>query len=588
MITKHIFALLLPAMLFTGCGEPSSSPDESGETSEDQVTQIADEYVDAFLAAQPEYATLFGAAGADHSAIHDASPEAIAAWEAREDEWLTRLEQIDASALDGQPEWVLHGFLLETLQSSQQIRTCKRDLWTVDQLGGWQVTYPMIAGVQPLGTDLAREDALTRFGSLPRYIETEIENLREGIRQGYLSPRLAVERVLDQLDALAGASAEDSPFFVLAGRDSSQSFKSAVTRVIADSIQPATIRYRDFLRDEYLPAARSEIAVAANRDGSDCYRALLRDETTLNMTPEEIHELGLETMKVIRSEMREIGLKTFGTEDVTELLEKLRTEPEYRFDTADEIKQTAEEAIARAKIEMPLWFGLVPEADVVVEPIPKFEEDSAPVGMYLPPAEDGSRPGTYRINLGSPEEKPIAPHEAIAFHEGIPGHHLQIAIAQERTSSHRLMRYLFMTAFVEGWALYSERLSDEMGLYSSELSRMGMLSTLAFRAARLVVDTGMHALGWSRQQAIDYMAENTLEGISDIEVEIDRYIVWPGQATAYMVGNLEIWRLRRLAEERLGPDFDIREFHDVVLGNGALTLPMLEYQVEHWIDRKAG
>jgi uncharacterized protein (DUF885 family) len=579
-----MFVLTLVVLPLFGCEHQSESSDAQTQVAAESVARIADTYLDEFFAFTPEYATFFGVAGVDHGAVSDLSPEATRDWESKQDGWYEELMQIDPSDLEGRSEWILHGFLRERLQAERQMRVCRTELWPVDQMSGWQVLYPMLTALQPLGSDETREAALTRFGSLPSVIDTEIANLEEGLRLGYSSPGLVVERVTAQLDDLIDTPAEESPFFALAHRDSTEEFREAVVTLIRDSIQPATRRYRDYLRDTYLPNARVRADVAANPNGSECYRALIRDATTLDRSPEEIHELGLKTMKAIHAEMRQISEASFGGDDIPVLMQRLRSEPQFRFNNADEIQRSAEEAIARAKVEMPNWFGLIPASDVVVEPIPVFEQASAPVGSYVPPSEDGTRPGIYRINLGSPEERPRAPHEAVAFHEGIPGHHLQVAIAAERASSHPLTRYLFMTSFVEGWALYSERLADEMGLYSSELSRLGMLSNLALRAARLVVDTGIHALGWSRQEAIDYMAANTAEGLREIEIEVDRYIIMPGQATAYMVGNLEIQRLRRLSEERLGSSFKISDFHDLILREGAVTLPMLADQVERWIE----
>jgi uncharacterized protein (DUF885 family) len=236
---------------------------------------------------------------------------------------------------------------------------------------------------------------------------------------------------------------------------------------------------------------------------------------------------------------------------------------------------------------MPRWFGIVPRADVVIQPYPAFQEASAPLGQYWPPAEDGSRPGTYMINLYQPERQPRGMIEGIAFHETIPGHHLQIAIQQELQDVHPLARYLIATAFSEGWGLYSERLADEMGLYGSDLDRLGMLSLQAFRAGRLVVDTGLHAFGWTRERAVDYMLANTAETPETVGVEVDRYIITPGQATAYMIGMLEIRRLRELAEARLGDRFDIRAFHDRVLEDGGVTLPLLGEKIEAWVEAEA-
>jgi uncharacterized protein (DUF885 family) len=289
-------------------------------------------------------------------------------------------------------------------------------------------------------------------------------------------------------------------------------------------------------------------------------------------------------MAGIRAEMEEIAGRSFGDPDVDHVLSRLRTDRSFLLGSREELLEVTRSAVDRARLAIPECFGIVPRAGVDVRPVPEFAEPGAPAGYYSPGAEDGSRPGVYFINLREADTKPRAGVEATAFHETYPGHHLQGTIALEREGLHPVQRYVFMSGFGEGWGLYSERLAEEMGLYSSDIDRMGLLSNEALRAARLVVDPGMHALGWSRRQAIDYMLANTAESRSSIESEVDRYIAVPGQATAYMLGNLEIRRLRDGARTALGDRFDIRVFHDRVLENGAVPLSMLRRKIEYWIE----
>jgi uncharacterized protein (DUF885 family) len=273
---------------------------------------------------------------------------------------------------------------------------------------------------------------------------------------------------------------------------------------------------------------------------------------------------------------------------VKALLERLRIDPKYTFRSREEIIRTAEQATARAKAAAPKAFNRMPKADMIVDPCEPYEEKSGCPASYSPASEDGTRPGRYRINAGNPRTTPRASAEATAFHEGIPGHHFQVALAAERPGAHPLTRYLFNSGFGEGWALYAEQVANELGLYSSDLDHLGRLSSDALRAARLVVDAGIHALGWTRQQAIDYMVEHTAESKAFIESEVDRYIIIPGQATAYMVGRLEIERLRREAEQRMGDRFDIRTFHDRVLEDGSVPLSLLRWKIERWASSSAG
>lgn len=579
---RHVLALPLILVL----ANPLMARQGSDPAAED-VTRLADAWVAALLEWWPEVAAFQGTPDADPGAIKDPSRAAVAAWQAREDTLYARLLEIDASRLDGRPEWVTYGFLREALELGRQSRVCRSELWSVDQRYGWQVTYPLLGlHLQPVGTEALREAALRRFTALPGYLDAEIENLREGLRRGYSAPRVTAERVLAQVDGLLQGPPEASPFYGPARRDSTEAFRTAFRELVAGRINPAVAKYRDFLRAEYLPRARTETAVSANPDGAACYRARTREATSLDLPPEALHRLGLDVMEEIQAEISEIARRSFATDDVPALLGRLRTDRQFLFTSPAEIQEQAAAAIERARAAAPSWFGLLPESRLVIRPVPAHEEPSAPPGAYLPPAQDGSRPGIYQINLYRADEQPRALLEDIVFHETIPGHHLQATVNATRGQAHAITRYLSFTVSAEGWAVYAERLADEMGLYSSDLHRMGMLSALAHRAARLVIDPGLHALGWTRQQAVDYMARHTLLAPHVIESEVDRYIVTPGEATAFTVGYQEIRRLRASAMQELGEDFDVAAFHDLVLADGAVTLPMLRQKVERWIARR--
>jgi len=303
--------------------------------------------------------------------------------------------------------------------------------------------------------------------------------------------------------------------------------------------------------------------------------------STLPARPQDVHETGRREMDRLMTEMKAIGEQSFQTSDVPALLQKLRSDPRYLFRSREELIAYSQAALERAKAAAPDWFGLLPRADVRVEPYPKFREKNGS-NEYNAPAEDGSRAGLFYINAYQAEKKSRSPAESTAFHETIPGHHLQMAIALERKDSHPISRYLFNSGFAEGWGLYAERLADDMKLYSSSLDRIGMLSSQAFRASRLVVDSGIHTMRWTRQQAIDYMLAHTSETPEDIAAEVDRYIIYPGQATAYMLGKLQIQRLREEARDALGQRFDIKAFHDRVLEDGSVPLGYLAEKIHAW------
>jgi uncharacterized protein (DUF885 family) len=325
--------------------------------------------------------------------------------------------------------------------------------------------------------------------------------------------------------------------------------------------------------------------VSANPNGSACYRAVTRSFSTIDVHPDSVFALGEREMRRIDREMHEIARMHFNTDDVPGLLARFKTDPRYTYGSRQAVVDTAAAAMARAKAAMPKWFGILPGFDVTIAPYPEFRQRAgAPGQLNLGAPND--RPSVFLINNWAPEQKSRAELESITFHEAIPGHHLQGAIAIEMKNLHPFVQESYNSGYGEGWALYAERLADEMGLYSSPLARMGLLTSEAFRAARCLIDAGIHTRGWSRQQAIDTMSAHTTLDRTIVEGEIDRYISWPGQAPSYMLGRNEIFRLRQMAKDSLGDRFDIRQFHDRVLENGTVTLPMLRENITRWIGEK--
>lgn len=564
--------------------QPAASAGTAQDSLARQVTALADQVLQTALTRSPEIATIIGLPGFKHEGLSDNSLAALARYEAEDSAFYRRVLALNPESLLGRPEYITLGFLREAAQSGMQGRVCHNELWAgVNQMFGWHLSLARLAQVQPVGSAAAHAQALTRWRGLDKQIDDEIANLREGLRQGYSAPKVNVNRVIQQVEELLAMPPAQSPFASPGQRDSTPAFRAELEGVVASELYPAMRRYRDFLVNEYLPAARDQIGIVQNPAGADCYRAAVRSFTTLDVPAQEIHEIGLREMDKIQGEMRTIAQRSFNTSDVPGLLERFRTDPQYLFGTRQEIVAYAGGAIERGRAAMPRWFGRLPKADVIIEPYPEFEEKSAAGASYETPSEDGTRPGKYRINTYKPEEQTRVGIESTAFHEAIPGHHLQLAIAQEREGAHMITRFLGNSGFSEGWGLYAERLADEMGLFSSDMDRMGLLSNEALRAARMVVDPGIHVLGWSREQAIDYMLRHTAENRQAVENEVDRYIGWPGQATAYMLGNLEIRRLREMAERELGSRFDIRTFHDKVLEDGTVTLPMLRGKIERWV-----
>jgi len=593
-MTRRLTLALLGTLAISCGSAPQTPPDQSkpasakpeatrpGEGGADSKARAtADAFLTAYFDRFPETVTLYGVPGRRHDRLADNSLEAQKAWEAREDAWLAELKSIDPAAIAAAPLRATYAIVRQTIESDVAKRVCHDELWPVSQMTGWQVNDGYLVTIQPVGTDDARRDALARWGALPKYLDTEIANLREGIKQRYTAPKLAVRIVIDQVRTLASTPVKDSPFDSPAIRDKTPEFQKQFDALVAGQINPAAKRYADFLEKEYLPAAREAIPVTANPNGAACYDASVLYHSSSPKTAREVHDLGVRQNERLVAEMKEIGERSFATTDVPALLARLRTDPKYRFKSREEKIAYSQAALARAKAAVPSVFGLLPKADVVIKPYPAFREKNAP-NEYNPPAEDGSRPAVFFISAYQAEKQSRVEDESTAFHETIPGHHLQGAIALERKEIHPIGRYIFNSGYVEGWALYAERLADELKLFSSDVDRLGMLSSQALRASRLVVDSGLHTMGWSRQQAIDYMLQHTAEGEHDVTSEVDRYIIWPGQATAYMIGMLEIRAARDEAERAQGPRFDIKAFHDRVLEDGGVPLTFLRAKIRAW------
>ncbi len=549
-----------------------------------QVKQLADSYLTAYFERHPDEATLDGVANGPHDRLPDNSPAALARWQQREDAWLVQLKRINPGKLAGRPEAISYGIMRDAIEGSIATRVCRYELWSVAHTGGgWLGTITSLATLQGVGTDEARRQTLARWRAVPAYVETETANHREGLRRGYSAPRHNVEIALQELDTLLATPTVQSPLYDPARRDSTPEFRAELTRILETEIIPAMRRYREFLANEYLGRARTTIGVSENPHGSDCYLASIRASIGLPLTPDSIHKIGEATVAELEDSMQAIAVRSFGTSDVSRVLQHLRVDSAYTFHTRDEMLAAARDALQRARGAIPRWFGRLPRAPIVVEPYPAFRERQS-VGEWNPPAEDGSRPGIYYLSTYDPRHKSRADLEPLSFHETIPGHHLQGTIALERGDTiPAIARYFWSPGMGEGWAEYAEQLADEMGVYSSDTTRLGMLADITLSATLLVVDTGIHWFGWTRAQSIDYIREHTRVPLLRAEVGVDRYPVWPAQGLAYGIGRLEIRRLRAFAERRLRGKFDIRAFHDHVLENGAVPLPLLRDNIERWV-----
>jgi uncharacterized protein (DUF885 family) len=586
---------LLTMLTIVGCAMPSTGgdtlsawPDAAGAVRSPEVAAVSVRLWEELLAADPIWA---GRLGDDRylSRLPDESPEALRADRERLLALAADAAAIDAGRLAPDDRTTLQ-LAREEIDRLLLVNGTGFEAWLVDPRGAPHIRFLDLVGDQPTATRAERQALIVRWEAMPAAVDTATANLERGLVSGLTGNRISVQRTIEQLDRLLADPVDDWPLAAPALPPTlpAQEGRYLLERVrgsLRDGLRPALVRHRDLLRDRVLPRARSDEqpGLASMPDGRALYERLIVLHTGLDLTPEELHAFGLKEVARIREEIGRLGGRVLGTGDVEEVQRRLREDPELHFRTRDEVQAKAAEALARATAAMPEWFGLLPRAPCVVVRIGEHEERDTTIAYYRNPAADGSLPGRYYVNTYAPETRPRYEAEVLAFHEAIPGHHLQIAIAQEREGLPRFRRAGGSTAYVEGWALYTERLCEEMSLYSGDLDRFGVLSFDAWRACRLVVDTGLHAFGWSRNRAIDYMLANTLLAANNVENEVDRYITTPGQALAYKVGQREILALREQAREALGASFDIAAFHDVVLGEGAVTLPVLRARVERWM-----
>jgi uncharacterized protein (DUF885 family) len=551
------------------------------------VDQLADRFWQAALDADPLHATEIGESG-HNDRLPDLTPEGEAAL-------IGRLEAIlaDAEAALPDPADPEQALTLAALRQSAEatlalLRAAAHN-YSVDATWGLQSSILSVPSYQPLRDPADGRDMLARWQAIAPTLAKMEASLRRGLGEGRSPIHASVARALEQLDdVLARPDAEGPLLAPLGGRPAEgwsdadwQPFASRLAEVVGGEVRPALARFRAFVAEEIEPRSRPDDRAGIGHlpGGDELYRSLVRAHTTTSLEPDEIHAIGLREVERIDAETAELGGRVLGAAGLAETQAALRGEPALHFETGEQIEAVAEASLRRAEAAVPDWFGRVPRTPCVVTRMLPDEEKHSTIAYYREPAVDGSRPGRYYINTWQPATRPRYEAEALAFHESVPGHHLQIATAQELPGLPAFRRLSGATAYVEGWGLYSERLANEMGLYSGDVDRLGMLSYDSWRACRLVVDTGLHAMGWSIQQAVDFMVDHSALARNNIVNEVDRYLGRPGQALAYKIGQLEIVRLRSEAQARLGAAFDVRAFHDAVLGHGPLPLETLAESV---------
>jgi uncharacterized protein (DUF885 family) len=595
-----------------GAGTGSTQEQAMSPLGADAIKGVSDQGLRALLRehwewlmqTSPVWATTLG----DHrfdDKLEDNSAAAISAERTRMRDFLSRAEKLPRASMS-RTDQITHDLFTGQLKERIAVEVCELHQWLVSSGNNPVTELNILPEQHKVKTPADGANLLARYRSIPRRVDEQIGHLRDGAEKGLFADAESVRRTVELLDgqlkadldgwALVRPALAPHPGWPDQVR---ARFARDVRQVVGGEIKQAFQRYRALLADEILPRARGldRAGIGHMPNGKACYAARVLAETSMALDPEELHQTGLAEIARINGEMVALGSKLFGKRadrkpggkvTIAEVVRILREDKSLYYQNGEEVVAGAQAALDAARRRIPDFFGRLPKTDCVVVRVPDYEAPYTTVAYYREAHIDGSKPGEYFVNTYKPEVRPRFEMPVLSFHESIPGHHLQIAIAQELTDLPAFRRLLGSTAFVEGWALYTERLAEEMGLYAGDIDRMGMLSYDAWRASRLVVDTGIHLKGWTRAQAEKYMREHTALTFENIKNEVDRYISWPGQALAYKVGQLEIIRLRREAEATLGPRFDIKGFHDTVLASGAVTLPVLRENVAAWVAAKKG
>ena len=557
--------------------------------SEQSLEGVIEDHWQWVLQQYPERRLEYG----DRSGNGQWTDNSLAAFQQRyqdEGAFVARLEQIEPATL-GHDARINRNMLMRQLRESRRRFEDGLHLIALDMRSGPQHWHSMIDYL-PMETEQDYLDWLSRLRGLPDQLANYQGLLREGIASNRTQAQIVMARVPAQIQSLLEGSATDSPFYKAFTAlpphfepDQRGQLQAEATRIIETELNPAFQELLSFLEETYLPAARAP-GIGSLPGGKQVYSHLVQRFTTTDMTPDEIHEIGLQEVERIRRDMEAVIAEVGFQGDMAAFNTFLRTDPQFYYDSPEALLEGYQAVSKRLDPGLVKLFGKLPRAPYGVRAIPDEEAPDTTTAYYMRPAIDGSRPGWYYVNLHRPEVRPKFEMEVLSVHESVPGHHLQISLAQELTGLPEFRRNGGFTAFIEGWGLYSERLGYDMGLYTDPYSRYGQLIYDMWRAVRLVVDTGIHYFGWDRQRAIDYFLANAAKSEADIINEIDRYIGWPGQALAYKIGQLKMLELRREAETTLGDAFDIRDFHDELLGAGALPLDVLENRMDIWLASK--
>ncbi|HEY7735241.1 MAG TPA: DUF885 domain-containing protein [Candidatus Limnocylindrales bacterium] len=551
------------------------------------VDILAERFWERLLELNPTTATVYGDERYGDR-LEDPGPEGRAAARRLMEETIAETDAVSPDGLSVEDRITRDMMRVVAEIAIEQDDRRIHELRTVDQMSGPQTLLPQIAMFQPVDSTDRLEAFIARLHAYGPFIDAHIGNLRDAIESGLTAPRIVTERTIAQLERLLAIPVEDAviPSTAVGATDAA---RERIRDAVRDVVYPADARFLEALRGDYLAATRTEPGLWSAPDGDAIYRTEIRYWTTLDLDPRDVHQIGLDELQSIDDERRAIARSAGFGDDIDAYRAASDADPANQPQTKDELIRRANEDIERALVIAPRYFGVLPRAGCEVRPVEEYKERDAPFAYYFPPSQDGSRPGTYYANGYDLPSRKFTKLATTTYHEAVPGHHFQIALEMENPNLNvfrRLGSRMAGSAYVEGWGLYSERLADEMGLFRDEAERFGMLDGQAWRAARLVVDTGLHALRWTREESIAFLKRAGLSN-TDATIETDRYIAWPAQALTYKVGQREIERLRAEIAARDGSRFDLRGFHDAVLGHGSLSLATLTRELPNWVATPA-
>lgn len=591
--------LLLPLLFLMSSTALAQQNQSTNATSSSQaLNQLFEEYFERSLQLNPLQATFIGDHRYDDQLANDISPAHIAAVLAFDRKYLEAVQKFDPGALSPQDRLSWEIFVSERRNAIASAQFPFQWL-PVNQLFSIPALMPVLGSgtnAQPFATAQDYDEFLARISDYVVWSDQSIVNMREGIRHNIVYPRVVMEKVQAQLAELIAADPKQSLFYLpvtkfpeaISSADRAR-LEKAYIRAITQQLNPSYQRLHDFVRDEYLKPARSTVAWSELPEGAKWYAFLVQASTTTTLSPDYIHELGVKEVARIRSEMEQVKAQVGFKGDLQAFFKFLQDDPRFYYTKADDLIQGYRELKKSIDARLPAFFADFPKADYEVRPVEPFRAQSAAGAMYQSPSADGSRPGIFYINTYNLNSQPKFGMETLSLHEAAPGHHFQISIQQELASLPKFRRFGGnYVAYVEGWALYAESIGREMGLFTDPYQYYGRLSDEMLRAMRLVVDTGLHTRGWSREKSIQYMLDNSSMAGSDVESEVERYIANPGQALGYKIGQIRIRELRSKSEAALGARFDIKEFHSQILRDGALPLDVLEAKIDRWIESKQG